>query len=98
TELDDISYKQDTDDHVYVYSDMEIDMVMTSELGDLSTKDARLTFKRIYSMLPMHISNIMDLHTFGKLDYKEIAGLRDMEKGRVKNIIETVRKRFSDYL
>lgn len=98
TELDDISYKQDTDDHVYVYSDMEIDMVRTSELGDLSTKDARLTFKRIYSMLPMHISNIMDLHTFGKLEFDEIATLRDMDEERIKHIIATVRKRFSDYL
>ena len=98
TELDDISYHQDEGDHVYVYSDKDSNILKTFEIEDLSHKDARVAFRKIYRWLPMNVSDIVDLYAFGKLEIEEIAEIRNLEISRIKNILEAVRKRFHDHL
>ncbi|MBT8253849.1 MAG: hypothetical protein KJN68_07750, partial [Bacteroidia bacterium] len=98
TELDDISYKQRLDDHVYIYSDLEIETMKSNGLDEIALNDAQLAFKKIYSILPMTVSNIVDMHNFGKLSIEEIAEIRHLERARIKRIIDAVKRRFQDYL
>ncbi len=98
TELDDISYRQNPEEHLYVYTDEDIDILGSFENKDISPHDTQLAFRKIYSVLPMKVSNIVDMHTFGKLNVDEISEIRKIEKARINRIIETVRKRFEDYI
>ena len=98
TELDDISYHQNPDEHHYLYTDKDVDVLHSMEDKDFSLPAAQMAFQRIYTVLPMNVSNIVDLHTFGKLDIDEIAEIRDLEKARIKRIIDSVKRRFADYI
>ena len=98
TELDDISYHQDPDEHYYLYTDKDVDVLHSMEDKDFSLQAAQMAFKRIYTALPMKVSNIVDLHTFGKLEIEEIAEIRELEKARIKRIIDSVKRRFADYI
>ena len=98
TELDDISYNQDTGEHHYLYTDKDVDVLRSMEDKDFSLQDAQMAFNRIYTVLPMKVSNIVDLHTFGKLEIDEIAEIRELEKARIRRIIDSVKRRFADYI
>ena len=98
TELDDISYHQDPKEHHYLYTDKDVDVLKSLESEEFSLRDAQLAFKKIYSVLPMKVSNIVDLHTFGKLEIEEIAEIRKLESARIKRIIDAVKRRFEDYI
>ncbi|MBT8269023.1 MAG: hypothetical protein KJN59_07340 [Bacteroidia bacterium] len=98
TELDDISYHQNGKEHHYLYTDKDVDVLHPIEDKDFSLQAAQMAFQRIYTALPMKVSNIVDLHTFGKLEVEEIAEIRELEKARIQRIIETVKRRFSDYI
>ena len=98
TELDDISYHQDTDEHIYVYTDRDIDIIKSLDIADLARKESQMVFKRVYSWLPLPISDVVDLYAFGKLSFGEIAEIRNIEEDRVKRILKAVKQKFSDHL
>jgi len=97
-ELDDISYHQ-ADDKTpsFLYSDAEKNIINTLEIHD-SRKDLseekRVALNKIYNWLPFETSNILDLFVFGKLTYKEIAKIKDLDTSEVKKSIRAVSKNF----
>jgi len=95
-ELDDISYHQADDKKpTFLYSDAEKNIINTLEIHD-SRKDLgeekRIAFNKIYNWLPFETSNILDLFIFGKLSYKEIAKVKNVDTSEVKNTIQAVSK------
>lgn len=49
---------------------------------------------KFYNWLPIRVANIVDLYTFGKLSFKEIATIKHIEASRVEKILKEVKKRF----
>jgi hypothetical protein len=98
TELDDISYKQEHDNHLYLYADKETSILKAFELEDLSVSQSPKVFGQFYSWLPINISNIVDLYIFGNLDFEEIAKIKKIETKRVELIFDKVKKSFRRHL
>ena len=94
TELNDISYKQDHNNHLYLYADKETSILKAFELEDLSVSKAPKVFGRFYNWLPINISNIVDLYIFGNLSFEEIAKIKNIETKRVQLIFDKVKKSF----
>ncbi|MEZ4792137.1 MAG: hypothetical protein R2783_01265 [Gelidibacter sp.] len=53
---------------------------------------------KFYNWLPIRVANIVDLYTFGKLNFKEIAKIKHIEVSRVEKILKEVKKRFRTHL
>ncbi|MCA0133148.1 hypothetical protein [Winogradskyella alexanderae] len=98
TELSDISYKQDHNNHLYLYEDKEASMLRAFELEDLSPSESPKVFGRFYSWLPINISNIVDLYIFGNLEFEDIAKIKHITKERVELIFDRVKKSFRSHL
>ncbi len=98
TELSDISYHQDSDEHVYVFSDRDNYIISSYDTRDLPHKEVQRRVHKIYNWLPMIVSDIVDLNTFGHLSVDEIAEIRDIQPERVEHILELVRKSFRSHL
>jgi hypothetical protein len=98
TELSDISYNQDHNNHLYLYEDKETSILKAFELEDLSMTESPKVFGRFYSWLPVNISNIIDLYIFGNLDFNEIATIKKIETSRVELIFDKVKKSFRTHL
>lgn len=94
TELNDISYKQDTAEHLFLYNDQDTTILKAFEMEDLSTKNTKKLFGQFYSWLPMNVSNIVDMYAFGKLNFEDIAKIKNIEIARVKRIFNIVRHSF----
>ena len=95
-ELDDISYHQDDDKKPsMLYDDAEKNIITALEVLDLRSglsEEKRKALNKIYNWLPIETSNILDLFVFGKLSYKEIGKIKNLDTYEVKNTIRLVSK------
>lgn len=98
TELNDISYRQDMDNELYLYEDKETSILNAFEVKDLSTKQSPKIFGRFYSWLPINISNIIDLYIFGNLEFDEIAKIKNITTSRIELIFDRVKKSFRTHM
>lgn len=98
TELSDISYHQDQDNHLYLYDDKETSLLQAFEIENLSKSQSPKVFHRFYSWLPINISNIVDLYVFGSLEFDDIAKIKDLQMSRIELIFEKVKKSFRSHL
>ena len=94
-ELNDISYKQNNNhQHVFLYDVDDSTLLNTFEINDVSPSKKEKFLGSIYSRLPIKVSDIIDLHVFGKLNHEEISKVKQMDVGRIKKIFEAFDKRF----
>lgn len=98
TELNDISYHQDHNNHLYLYEDKETSILRAFELEDLTVTETPKVFGRFYHWLPINISNIVDLYIFGNLDFEDIAKIKHIETSRIELIFDKVKKSFRRHL
>lgn len=98
TELNDISYHQDQNNHLYLYADKETSILKAFELEDLSATQPPKVFGRFYNWLPITISNIVDLYIFGNLNFEDIANIKNIEVSRVELIFDKVKNSFRRHL
>ena len=78
-----------------LYADAEENIVKTLEIYDSRkelNEENRVALNKIYNWLPFETSNILDLLVFGRLNYDEIAEIKDIDRVEVKNIISAVSK------
>ena len=94
TDLSDISYHQDHNNHLYLYEDKEASILKAFELEDLSASQSPKVFGRFYHWLPINVSNIVDLYIFGNLNFEDIAKIKKVETTRIESIFEKVKKEF----
>ena len=98
-DLDDISYHQNDDNYeVFVFDDYNSKIVNALELDTQSNQNNRKMVDKFYSWLPIRVANIVDLYTFGELNFKEIAKIKHIEVARVERILKEVKKRFRTHL
>ncbi|MEO6347401.1 MAG: hypothetical protein ABIO60_05765 [Aquaticitalea sp.] len=98
-ELDDISYHQHDDDYeVFVFDDHNSKILNVLDLEAESQLKNRKLVGKFYNWLPIRVANIVDLYTFGKLNFKEIATVKHIEVSRVEKILKEVKKRFRTHL
>jgi len=98
TELNDISYRQEMDNELYLYEDKETSILNAFEVKNLSTKESPKVFGRFYSWLPINISNIIDLYIFGNLEFEDIAKIKNITTSRIELIFDRVKKSFRSHL
>lgn len=98
-ELDDISYHQHDDDYeVFVFDDHNSRILNILDLEAESHLKTRQLVGKFYYWLPIRVANIVDLYTFGKLNFKEIAKVKHIEASRVEKILKEVKKRFRTHV
>ncbi|WP_370476640.1 hypothetical protein [Tamlana flava] len=98
-ELNDISYKQENKQkHLFLYDDNNTSVVDAFEIKDLSSTHNRKLLGKIYTWLPLGVSNIVDLSVFGKLTIDEIAKIKNIEAKRVERVLGIAVKSFKNYL
>ena len=94
-ELDDICYHQNEEDSSYfIYDDLDSDILKVIESEPSSDFRKQKLLGKFYSWLPIETSKIIDLFVFGKLNFEEIARIKDLSTQEVKEIIIDVRKSF----
>lgn len=94
TELTDISYHQGKDNKIYLYEDKENSFVKALDVSSLAKEKSPIIVGRFYSWLPVNISNIVDLYVFGKLEFQDIAKIKNITTERVEGIFDKVKKVF----
>ena len=80
-----------------MYADAEKNIISVLDIYDSRkelNEENRVALNKIYNWLPFETSNILDLFVFGKLNYDEIAEIKDIDRVEVKNIISAVSKNF----
>ena len=98
-ELSDISYKQDQEDkHIFVYDDNNTMIQNAFEISDISSTRNKHLLGKIYTWLPLRVSDIVDLFIFGKLSFEEIAKVKNIEAKRVERILELAIEDFKEHL
>ena len=98
TELNDISYHQDQSEPLHLYSDKETSILKAFEGKDLSSSQSPKLFGHLYHWLPFNVSNIVDLFIIGKLDFKSIAKIKNIEEKRVEAIFDKVKRTFRSHI
>lgn len=94
-ELDDISYKQnEKHKHLFLYDDNNSSVVNAFEIENPSAIHSKNLLGKFYSLLPIKVSDIVDLHVFGNLTYNEIAEVKNIETRRVERVISLVMEAF----
>lgn len=92
-ELNDISYKQDRKHkHLFLYDDNNTSLMNAFDIEDLATVHSQKLLGKFYSWLPLNITDIVDLYVFGKLDFEEIAKIKNTEINRIEKIMDAVLK------
>ncbi|MDO5968683.1 hypothetical protein Q4Q35_02580 [Flavivirga aquimarina] len=98
-ELDDISYHQNTKHkHLFLYDDNSTSVLSAFEVGDTSSINTKKVLGKFYSWLPLNITNVVDLFVFGKLQFEEISKIKNIEIGRIVNIMDAVEKSLRKHL
>lgn len=88
-ELNDISYKQDhKHKHLFIYENDNTPIKNALEVEDMSVLHNKNILGKFYTLLPLKVSEIVDLFVFGKLDYDEVAEIKNIEAKRVKRILD----------
>lgn len=94
-ELDDISYNQTLEQkQPFIYDDMNSDMLKIIDNEPSADMKKQKLLGKFYSWLPLETSKIIDLFVFGKLNFEEIATIRNISAYQVKQTIIDVRKSF----
>ncbi|GGX26234.1 hypothetical protein [Aquimarina muelleri] len=94
-ELDDICYRQNSEDKLnFIYDDQDSAILRVIDSKSSSAYKKQKLLGKFYSWLPMETSKVIDLFVFGKLNFEEIAIIKDMTAKEVKEIIIDVRKSF----
>ena len=98
TELNDISYKQDNTEHIFVYDDSYSDVLNAFDIEDPAKLKSKNLLGSLYSWLPIMAADIIDLYSFGKLTFEEIAKVKHIEIENVEKIFDAVKKSFRNHL
>ncbi|EPR70759.1 hypothetical protein ADIWIN_3406 [Winogradskyella psychrotolerans RS-3] len=98
TELNDISYHQDQEHALHLYSDKETSILKAFDIKDLSISKSPRVFGQLYNWLPFNVSNIVDLYIIGKLDFESIAKIKKIEQKRVEAIFDKVKRTFRRHI
>lgn len=94
-ELNDISYHQNQENkQLFIYDDTDSAILKLIASEDSSENKKQKLLGKFYSWLPLETSKIIDLFVFGKLNFEEIARIKDMTANEVKEVIIDVRKSF----
>lgn len=94
-ELDDICYHQNTEGKQnFIYDDLDSEILKIIESEHSTEHRKQKLLGKFYSWLPMETSKIIDLFVFGKLNFEEIATIKDLSANEVKETIINVRKSF----
>ena len=92
-ELNDISYHQkDFMPQLFLYEDSKESVMQAFGMDYLDEKRKRV-FAKLYNLLSVEASNIVDLHIFGKLNTQEIAQIENTEETSIRDIILQVKDR-----
>lgn len=98
-ELNDISYKQGQENKsVFVYDDVNTLIESAFEISDSSSTRNKHLLGKIYTWLPLRVSDIVDLFIFGKLSFEEIANVKNIEAKRVERVLELAIQDFKEHL
>lgn len=93
-DLDDISYKQNNNQkHLFLYENNESTILNALEIENISTENKKRLLGNLYS-LPIKTTDILDLYIFGKLSFKEISIVKQIEIDLVEKIFNTLNKNF----
>ncbi len=101
-ELDDISYHQNDHESHLLASDGSQENVL--ELLDISDtkvfekQSNKNILQRMYKLLPLQTSNVVDLYILGKLDIQEISLILNVDIIEVKRIIDFVKENFKKHI
>ena len=101
-DLDDISYHQNDQGTHLLASDGSQENVL--ELLDISDttifekQSNKNILQRMYKLLPLQTSNVVDLYILGKLDIQEISHILNVDIIEVKRIIDFVKENFKKHL
>ncbi|EZH72124.1 hypothetical protein ATO12_24620 [Aquimarina atlantica] len=94
-ELDDICYHQNSEEKQnFIYTDMDSEILKVIDSEPSSEHRKQKLLGKFYSWLPIETSKIIDLFVFGKLNFEEIAKIKEITAQEVKEIIIDVRKSF----
>lgn len=94
-DLDDICYHQNNESGKhFIYDDLDSDIIKIVDKEPSSDYRKQKLLGKFYSWLPLETSKIIDLFVFGKLNFEEIATIKDISSNEVKEIIIDVRKSF----
>lgn len=94
-ELDDICYHQNSEEKQnFIYNDMDSDILKIIDSEPSPEYRKQKLLGKFYSWLPIETSKIIDLFVFGKLNFEEIAKIKEITAQEVKEIIIDVRKSF----
>ena len=90
-ELSDISYHQkDFTPQLFLYDDSAQNIINTFDLEYMDEKRKKV-FTKLYNVLSLEASNVVDLHVFGKLSTNEIAQIKNTDEKSVRDIILQVK-------
>ena len=101
-ELDDISYHQN-DHEVYSLAtdgsqENVLELLDVEDTSVFDKKENKNNFYRMYKMLPLQTSNVVDLYILGKLNIQEISYVMDVDIVEVKRIIAFVKENFKKHI
>uniref|UniRef100_UPI0040480EFC hypothetical protein n=1 Tax=Mariniflexile sp. TaxID=1979402 RepID=UPI0040480EFC len=98
-DLNDISYQQNGHQkHLFLYAEQDNSVLSSFETKGVSENKSKEILGSLYSWLPLNVSSIIDLLSFGKLSFADIAKVKSMEVKRVEFIYEEVINKFKDHL
>lgn len=98
-DLNDISYQQNGHQkHLFLYAGEDDSVLSAFEMKDVSENKSKEILGNFYSWLPLNVSSIIDLLSFGKLSFADIAIVKSMEVKRVQFIYEEAINKFKDHL
>lgn len=98
TELSDISYQQDNSEHIFVYDDNYSEVLNALDVEDMASIKSKNLLGSLYTWLPTMAADIIDLYSFGKLTFEEIAKVKNIELENVEKIFDAVKKSFRRHL
>ncbi len=94
-DLNDICYHQNAEEKQnFIYDDLDSEILKIIDSEPSSDFRKQKLLGKFYSWLPMETSKIIDLFVFGRLNFEEIATIKDLTASEVKEIIIDVRKSF----
>jgi len=101
-ELDDISYHQNDHELHALASDGSqenvLELLDIEDTAIIEKKENRNVFDRMYKMLPLQTSNVVDLYILGKLNIQEISHILNVDIIEVKRIIDFVKENFKKHI
>jgi len=101
-ELDDISYHQnDRESHLLASDGSQENVLELLDISDATIFEKQSNkniLQRMYKLLPLQTSNVVDLYILGKLDIQEISQILNVDIIEVKRIFDFVKENFKKHL